>query len=283
MKYFSSLLFCIITLVSCGQNKVIKSKEEKVLVKIINPEGKRLETRFNPPEGYVREKYDENSFEYYLRNLPLKPDGSKVHYYDGKVMTSDYVYVAVVDMEIGKTDLEQCADAVIRMRAEYLFKQKQYDNIHFNLTNGFRADYSKWAEGYRIKVNGNKTTWVKIANKDDSYKSFRQYLDIVFTYAGTLSLSKELKSTDYHQLKAGDVFIQGGSPGHAEIVVDVAVNPKTKKKIFILAQSFMPAQDIQILANTDHIEYSPWYEIDFNSTLNTPEWSFKWNQLKRFE
>ena len=65
---------------------------------------------------------------------------------------------------------------------------------------------------------------------------------MVFSYAGTASLSRELAPVNYQDMKIGDVFIQGGHPGHAVIVVDIAVHPKTKKKVFLLAQSYMPAQ-----------------------------------------
>lgn len=116
-------------------------------------------------------------------------------------------------MEIGKRDLQQCADAVIRLRAEYLYKHKAYDRIHFNFTNGFRADYTKWAEGYRISVKGNQVSWYKSKEKDYSYKTFRAYLDVVFAYAGTLSLAKELTSVPVTSMQIGDVLIQGGSPG----------------------------------------------------------------------
>ena len=67
-------------------------------------------------------------------------------------------------------------------------------------------------------------------------------------FCGSVSLSRELKTkSNIHEIQAGDVFIKGGTPGHAEIVLDVAVNKKTGKKIFLLAQSYMPAQEIHIL------------------------------------
>ena len=68
--------------------------------------------------------------------------------------------------------------------------------------------------------------------KDYSYKTFRKYLNMVFMYAGTASLSKELRTVPYTSLQAGDVFIKGGSPGHAVIVVDVAIHPKTKESFY---------------------------------------------------
>jgi len=172
-----------------------------------------------------------------------------VHYFDGREKWNRSVYCAVVDMEIGKRDLQQCADAVIRLQAEYLYKHKAYDRIHFNFTNGFRADYTKWAEGYRISVKGNQVSWYKSKEKDYSYKTFRAYLDVVFAYAGTLSLAKELTSVPVTSMQIGDVLIQGGSPGHAVIVVDMAENPATGEKLYLLAQSYMPAQDIQVLVN----------------------------------
>ena len=189
--------------------------------------------------------------------------------------------VTILDIDVGKRDLQQCADAVMRLRAEYLWNQKRHDEIHFNFTNGWQVDYSKWKEGYRVKVEGNKTTWVKRSEPSDSYNSFWKYLEIVFTYAGTLSLSKEMKSIDISEIQIGDVFIQGGSPGHAVLVVDLAENEKGEK-VFLLAQSYMPAQEIQILKNPNDDKISPWYSTDFGEILETAQWTFSKNDLKRF-
>ncbi|MBM7583176.1 hypothetical protein JOD02_002054 [Caldicoprobacter guelmensis] len=248
---------------------------------IINPSGNTIEERIKPPEGFERVKVEEGSFAHYLRTLPLKPHGSKVKYYDGREKAHN-VYEAVIDMDIGKKDLQQCADAVIRLRAEYLYKQKEYDRIHFNFTNGFNAEFVKWIHGYRIVVTGNKANWVKTSGYSDDYNTFRRYLDTVFSYAGTLSLSKEMKPVMIEDMEIGDVFIQGGSPGHCVIVVDMAMHPENGEKLFLLAQSYMPAQDIHILKNPQDPQISPWYSIKFGDTLITPEWTFKKTDLKRF-
>ena len=153
----------------------------------------RLADRIAPPSGYVRETCSDNSFTTYLRNLPLLPKGSKVLLYNGKEKANQAAAFAVVDMEIGNRDLQQCADAVIRLRAEYLWKHKRYADIKFNFTSGFTAEYKKWAEGNRIKVNDNQVQWYASGKGVDySYKTFRNYLDMVFMYAGTASLSREL-------------------------------------------------------------------------------------------
>lgn len=249
---------------------------------IINIEGNTIQQRFQTPAGFVRQAESESSFGFFLRNLTLKPSGSNVLYFDGTVKSNRNVYEAVVNLPIGKQDLHQCADAVMRLRADYFYSHKQYDKIHFNFTNGFRVDFSKWAAGYRIAVKGNKTSWVKTAKPSVSYETYWNYLETVFMYAGTASLEKELKTIKISDLKIGDVFIKGGFPGHAVIVVDLVVNPKTNKKMMLLAQSYMPAQELQILKNSNNGSINPWYATDFGSTLKTPEWTFNASQLKRF-
>ena len=108
-------------------------------------------------------------------------------------------------------------------------------------------------------------------------------MEAIFNYAGTMSLSKELKKVNRDSMQIGDVFIVGGFPGHAIVVVDMAIHPETKKKVFMLAQSYMPAQELQILMNPSDSQKSPWYDLDFGNNLNTPEWSFSSGDLKRFE
>lgn len=249
---------------------------------LTNPKGNTIKERFGTPQHFERDKIANQTFAYYLRNLTLKPNKSKVLYYNGQEKEAQ-VHEAVVQIDVGKKDLQQCADAVMRLRAEYLFKQKRYADIHFNFTNGFNATYLKWANGYRIKVNGNQCSWTKSADSSYSYETFRKYLDIVFTYAGTLSLSKELTPRAWKQMQIGDVFIYGGSPGHAVIVVDMCHEPKSGKKLFMLAQSYMPAQDIHVLKNENNPAISPWYELNENIDIQTPEWPFTQNQLKHFK
>jgi len=245
--------------------------------------GKTVAERFSTPTGFVRVKSEINSFGAFLQSTSLKPNGSLVHYYNGQEKPNK-VAAAVLNVDVGTKDLQQCADAVMRLRAEYLYQNKLYDALHFNFTNGFNAEYVKWRKGYRIVVKGNKVNWVKTTKESISYTSFKEYLNMVFTYAGTASLAKELKSVPLLQMQIGDVFIKGGSPGHAVIVVDMAVNTKTNRKLFMVAQSYMPAQDIHILINKNNLGISPWYELDGSAEqINTPEWDFFGNeQLKRF-
>jgi len=203
-------------------------------------------------------------------------------YHDGTVKPNYGGYIAVVDMPIGYRDLQQCADAVMRLRAEYLYAQQRYEDIHFNFSNGFRASYSKWRAGNRIRVSGNTVTWRAAQAESTSYESFLKYLDMVFAYAGTASLEQELEAVEWEDLQIGDVFIQGGYPGHAQIVVDMARHVETGEKIFLLAQSFMPAQEIHVLTNLQGQNTGPWYKSAFEGELSTPSWTFYKHNLKRF-
>jgi hypothetical protein len=66
-------------------------------------------------------------------------------------------------------------------------------------------------------------------------------------------------------------------------VLDTAVHPGTGRKVFLLAQSYMPAQEMHVLRSPVDAALDPWYPLDFGSTLQTPEWTFAATQLMRFE
>lgn len=242
------------------------SSEVDTQTSIVDSAASILSKRFSVPSGYERIMLDSNSFGIYLRELPLKSMGSEVKYFDGRSKTKENVYCSVIDQEIDPVDLQQCADAVMRLRGEYLFKQKKYDQIHFNF------------------VSDNKPRYFRdYAKGDYSYKKFRAYMKYVFSYANTGSLKSELQKVEkFEEIVPGDVLVQSGSPyGHAVIVVDVAINNKGEK-IFMLAQSYMPAQETQILINPNDPETSPWYSSD-NPVIQTPEWRFQQSDLRRFK
>ena len=229
---------------------------------ILNENGTNVQSRFNTPEGFTRVESVNGSFGFYLQNLPLKPNGSQVLNYDGTLKLNTSAYCAVVDIPIGKSDLQQCADAVMRLRAEYLFSQKRFNEIEFLFVSGKKSNYLSYLGG-----------------RTPTADNLWSYMCNVFCYANTYSLNKQLRSKDKNDLQIGDVFIVGGFPGHAVIVVDKCTNEKNEVK-FMLAQSYMPAQDIQILVG-DNGE-SPWYDLNFGEYLYSAEYTFSKNDLKTF-
>jgi hypothetical protein len=232
----------------------------------IKPDGMTIKSRILLPEGFKRPTYRVEEFGNFLENLPLYPIDQEVHYYNGKIKPRNNIYNSVVKLDIGKRDLHQCADAVMRLRADYLYQQKRYKDIKFNfLSDSKPRAYTNYAKG------------------DYSYPTYWKYLEYVFAYANTASLHDELPSVKTTQeIKIGDTFIQKGSPiGHAIIVVDLAKD-STGKTIVLLAQSYMPAQEIQILNNWNNSTLSPWYDID-QDIIKTPEWTFYPKNLKTWE
>lgn len=283
MRSLFALSICIV-LLSCNNYSNNNAEKQDIGTAdpgIIQENGESIARRFMPPQGYHRIPLDSNSFGFYLRYLPLKPSGSDVYYYNGKKKDNSHVAAAVVDMDIGKKDLQQCADAVIRLRAEYLRDAGRENEIVFNFTNGTPASWPEWKEGKRCFVNGNHVEWRSTAGYSNSYENFLTYLETVFMYAGSLSLENELYPAGLADITPGNVFIQGGSPGHAVIVVDVAKN-ESGEIIFMLAQSYMPAQDIHVLINPENSQISPWYQLKSGEKLYTPEWVFEADRLKQF-
>lgn len=236
------------------------------------------------PDGFLRVTVENQSFASYLRQLNLKSIDSKVKYYDGSYKSNQNIHYRIIDIDVGKKNLQQCADAIIRLRAEYLYSVHNYGAIHFNFTSGDTAKYTDWMQGFRPQVENNHVKWMQEKQPYNNYKIFREYLKTVFMYAGSYSLKKELQPVEnINMINIGDIFIQGGFPGHAIIVLDMAKSIDGDQITILLAQSYMPAQDIHILVNNNNHEMSPWYLIGQGSKLYTPEWTFNWSDLYKLK
>jgi maltoporin len=209
------------------------------------------------PKEYKRVDKDSNSFAAWLLQIPLKKEKT-VYLYDGRLKTNQAAQFAVLNISTGDKNLQQCADAVMRLRAEYLFATQQYDAIVF---------YDNDGKAYLFKAPFTKA-------------HLHQYLQTVFGMCGTASLAKQLHKVNTKDIQPGDVLIRGGFPGHAVLVMDAAADA-AGNKIFMLAQSYMPAQDIHVLVNVDD-RNSPWYHLTEGKKIETPEYVFEVGELRRW-
>ncbi len=264
MPFKPALFFCLFVTVACS-NAPTSSPHKKIkstAPATVNTLGINTYAAVKDiplPAGYQRLPADSNSFTYWLHKVLLKKHKT-VYLFNGNKKVNQLAQFAVLDISIGNQNLQQCADAVIRLRAEFLFTQKMYDQIVF--TDNEKGIYA-FASPY-TKIN------------------FMKYMKKVFGMCGSASLAKQLKQvTNFENITAGDVLIRGGFPGHAVLVMAVAENA-AGKKIFMLAQSYMPAQDIHILINPSDEKLSPWFEVNDKNEIFTPEYLFYKNELRRW-
>nr|WP_246357691.1 DUF4846 domain-containing protein [Pyxidicoccus fallax] len=242
-----------------------------------------LEATFAPPEGYTRVAVEQGSFGAWLRGLPLRPEGTPVlHFRGGEVLPADDARLAAVaELDVGQANLQQCADSVIRLHAEWLWSSNQRERIAYRFTSGHLASWPKYAAGDRARVTGSKVAWVRSAGADASRAAFRAYLDLVFNYAGTLSLEPLKGRPSREDVRPGDFFVLGGSPGHAVMVLDVAANAEGRR-VALLGQGFMPAQDFHVLSPGGGEDTAPWFPLE-GDAVATPFWKpFPWSSLRRF-
>lgn len=262
-------IFLILTILSAcntlNQDRVLYSGSLSMVesTPLINDYGKTVLERFDPPINYDRVLLSTNTFGEYLRTLSLKPEGVGAKFYNGKTKPNDNVYVSVVDLPISPKDLQSSSDAIIRLKSEFLFSQKKYDQISFH-SGEENINFTDFAEG------------------EFTEERFNQYLDYTMEKVSTPSFCSDLMKINLKDIQVGDMFVQNSEPnGHAVIVVDLVKNSKGEK-LFLLAQSFQPAQEIQIIANPTRDDISPWYQVKEGELL-TPEWRFMTSDLMRFK
>lgn len=281
IRKITFFLFFALTLiqfiVSCERDTTPSANE-------INPSGETIKDRIPAPQGYSWIEEDDNSFGEFLTHLPVKEDGAQIYDYSNQPIGNQFSHIAVIDLDIGNRDLQQCADAVIRLRSDYLWNQKRFNEIEFHFTSGHLFKWNDYKNGIRPQVtNNNQVTFSQTASKDDSLESYRKYLDIIYMYAGTISLNKETKAiTNDKDIQTGTIIITPGSPGHVVVVVGKAENSKGKK-VYLLAQGYTPAQSIHVLKNPDNSSLDPWYKLSISDpSTQTARYGFEKTNLRNF-
>lgn len=278
-KALAAIFFLAIFWLGCRQEgnqsrAIVQEQEQEAPYQMIDTSGKKIETRFLPPKGFERIPVVKGSFGEHLRNTYLRPADAQVYFYNGKVKYLRNVYSAVIDWDITSNAMTS-VDCVTWFHSEYCYKKGLYEHIVYPLHNGFMMDFTKWIEGYRTTMEDNNFRWEKTAEPDSSYFQLRNFQDYTFAYADAKSAKFQAEPSSPELLDFGTVFISEDRWGHGVIVVDVAEHPDTRERVFMLAQSFVPAQEMQILQNPVRSELSPWYSVqDIDSILITPEWTF---------
>jgi predicted esterase len=228
----------------------------------------RLDVRFaSPPAGFARVAAGEGTFGAMLRALPLQPEGAPVVDFRGGRLYENGAHpniAAVADLDVGTRDLQHCADAVIRLHAEWRYGRGERD-ISYRALSGATLSYPAW-----------RTT----KGRRDDHAAFRTWLDEVFTWANTASLERDATKVAMKDVRAGDFFVMSGAPfGHAVIVLDVA-KAGDGRIALLLGQSYMPAQSFHVLRPSKE---TAWFVVERDAAfVETPFWKpFPVSALRR--
>ncbi len=241
-----------------------------------------LEERIPTEPGFSRVKLESKSFGSFLRTLPLAAPNTPVLSYRGDVIRGvDHPNVAaVVAIDIGNRDLQQCADAVIRLHAEYRYAQGHRDHV-YRAASGTKLSFARYAAGDRLRVNGNNLSFVPGARPaEPTHALLRTWLDDVFGWANTGVLARDAAHVKLADLRVGDFFVLTGVPyGHAVLVLDMAEDAGGRRAL-LLGQSFVPAQNVHVLRpNASTV----WFVVnEAEGAVSTPFWEpFPFDSLRR--
>ena len=280
---FITLLLLVYKLNPKPVKQFVNKLSKSVTSTNINKDSLTIASRVNPPKGFKRVDYPIGSFQDYLRNYALKPYDSKIINYDNSVYYWQKGHEGILDISVPKNGLQQCADALIRIRSEYLWETNKKDQIGFNFTSGHYCSWSDYAKGFRPKINGNKVTFSKTATANKSKANFYKYLNLIYTYSGTLSLFNELEPvTKADDLQIGDMLILGGTPGHIVMLADQVVNDKGES-LFLLFQGNTPAQSVHLVKNLEDASISPWYNLKMDTVIPVSNFTFYNSKFARFK
>lgn len=228
-------------------------------------------------------KQTPGSFSEYLVNFPLHPPDFPIRDYRAIPVENQDNHIAILKIDVGDKDLQQCADTWMRLYAEYFWLKSVTLRLDLNSQAASSFHGTITGTGFEPKKLKSVLSFYDSGEKDDSYSAFRKYFNIIFRFAGTIFLDKEsLPVAGNDDIKPGDFIINSGRPGHSVVIVGVAKNNQGKR-IYLLAESYMPAQDVDLLKNTGNPAISPWDELDVDASKTiTAKYTFKPTSIKHF-
>jgi len=235
--------------------------------------GDLLTDRFPPPDGFTRVDVAASSFGGWLRTRTVLPATEPVRRFDGEIVNAPWS-LGVVELDVGKKDLQQCADSAIRLYADWRRASGTLATTSFHATSGDVIPWSRYARGERAFARGNGLGWrdrQTMASPDTIDAVYRTWLDDVFMFAGSASLGQDTTSVA-GPLVPGDLLVLPGSPGHVLVVMDVAEDRDRGTQRLLLAQGFMPAQSFHVIG---------WYAPNDEGAVVVPSWPKAFDKQSR--
>jgi hypothetical protein len=236
-----------------------------------------------PSTAYKRILATDNSFAGWLRDLPLMKTGSDVlNHRDGIFKAGTDTAVAfVVDLDIKGRRHEQCMDILVRIYAEYLWRENQVESLNLPLPGGYWLTWEDWSNGFRPVFRGIDVDMKKSSRSDTTHQAYQSYLNTIYCESHTQQFYHAYLPVDKKKVQIGDILIRKGTNGHAVMIVDLARNERGEL-IALIGNGDTPACQFFLL---NHKKNSPWIPLDFKMEfLDLPlKRKIGWDGLRRFE
>lgn len=193
---------------------------------------------FDPPKGYTRIVFQNDSYSNWMQNLPVK-NSKSIMSIDRKINWNRLTYNVffVIDKPLYfKEDLEQCADYAMRFWADYHKETGKRDNL------------------YLFDYNGSKKYFI------NSKKTYIDFLKYSMSHSNSYSIWNGANKIISEKLIPGDMFVQNmnGGIGHVSVVIDAAEN-ETGDRIYLVGYSNLPAQEFHVERALTEYGVSGWF------------------------
>ena len=122
-----ALIMILLLSTGCQNQEQKPNNNQEKEVQMMNKNGTTLQTRILVPSGYKRTQ--NQGLTKFLREYSLKEDGSPVLLYDGSEKGNQSAHIAVMKLPLENKDLQQCADSIMRIYAEYYYHNQMFSLI----------------------------------------------------------------------------------------------------------------------------------------------------------
>jgi hypothetical protein len=233
--------------------------------------------------GYSLFVAELGSWTEWLRLLPLAAPGTPVRNFQGQIVVpgDDEHLAAVVAIDVGSRDIQQSADVILRMHAEWRWFSEDYRMLYLS-DSELELPLQKWRAGERLVADGDQPKWVtqQAPQPKVDHAEFRAYLDSVFAWSDSRALLAESVALRPENLEPGAFFLHAGNPSEVLLVLDVATSPAGARAM-LLAQALNPAENIHVLRPSRD---SAWFPVRTDQPVRVPRAQpFSWTELRRLK
>jgi hypothetical protein len=233
--------------------------------------------------GYSVFTDEPDSWSEWLRLLPLAAPGTPVRNYRGEIVVpgDDEHLAAVVAIDIGNRDIQQSADVILRLHAEWRWYIDDLRMLYLSDTK-VELPLQKWVAGERLIEGEGQPSWIRQAAPTPKleHAEFREYLDSVFTWSDGRALLAESVPLAPEVLEPGAFFLHEGHPAEVLVVLDVATSPAGKRAM-LLAQALNPAENIHVIRPSRD---SLWFPVRTDQPVRVPRAKpYAWKELRRMK